>query len=147
MRAAFSERVALEGPLRGGDPVVRPFATRLTSAPRSRFAQQVPTVKQLMSELPERFDPATAVGLNAVVQFNLSGDGGGSYHAIIKDGTIAVREGSHRSPDMTLAMAAPDYVELATGALSAQKAFLLGKLRIAGDMALAEKVQALIRIA
>jgi putative sterol carrier protein len=43
-------------------------------------------------------------------------------------------------------MSAADYVELATGRLSAQMAFMTGRLRLAGDMSLAEKVQPLLRV-
>ena len=106
----------------------------------------MPTVKQLIAAIPERADAAALRGLNAVVQFELSGEGGGKYHAIIKDGAIAVHDGAHRSPDLTFTMAAADYVELATGRLSAQMAFMTGRLRIAGDMSLAEKVQPLLPV-
>jgi putative sterol carrier protein len=107
---------------------------------------EMPTVKQIFDEIPKRFDPDAARGLNAVIQFSLSGEGGGNYHAIIKDGTIDVREGSHQSPHMTLSMSGDDYVDLATGKLNAQMAFMTGKLRIAGDMGLAVKMQSLIRV-
>jgi putative sterol carrier protein len=106
----------------------------------------VPTVKQLLTAIPERSDAAALRGLNAVVQFDLSGEGGGSYHAILGDGTITVHEGPHRSADLIFAMSAADYVELATGRLSAQMAFMTGRLRLAGDMSLAEKVQPLLRV-
>jgi putative sterol carrier protein len=106
----------------------------------------VPTVKQLFSEIPSRFDPEAARGLFAIMQFNLSGQGGGNYHAIIKDGTIEVSEGTHPSPHMTLSMTGEDYVDLATGKLNAQMAFMTGRLRIAGDMGLAVKMPSLIKV-
>jgi putative sterol carrier protein len=104
-------------------------------------------VKQIFSEMPRRFDPDAARGLNAVIQFSLSGDKGGSYHAIIENGTIDVREGVHRSPHMTLSMKGEDYIALATGTLSTQMAFMTGRLRIAGDMELAVKMQSFLRVA
>jgi putative sterol carrier protein len=106
----------------------------------------VTTVKQLFAEMPGRFDPDAARGLFAIIQFNLSGDGGGHYHAVIKDETIDVVEGTHPSPHMTMSMSADDYVDLATGKLNAQMAFMTGKLRIAGDMGLAVKMPSLIKV-
>lgn len=103
-------------------------------------------VRQIFAQMPNHFDREAARGMNAVIQFSLSGEGGGQYHAIIHDGSIDVREGAHRSPHVTLTMAGPDYVELATGKLSAQMAFMTGKLRIAGDMGLAVRMQSLLRV-
>jgi putative sterol carrier protein len=106
----------------------------------------MPSVKQLFADLPSRFDPEAARGLYAIMQFNLSGESGGHYHAIIQDGTIQVAEGTHPSPHMTLSMTGEDYVELATGKLNAQMAFMTGKLRIAGDMGLAVKLPTLLKV-
>jgi hypothetical protein len=36
--------------------------------------------------------------MNSVIQFNLTGEGGGNYYVEIKDGTAKVTEGSHASP-------------------------------------------------
>lgn len=104
------------------------------------------TVKQLFAEIPSRFDPEAARGLFAIMQFNLSGKNGGHYYATIKEGSIEVVEGTHPSPHMTLSMTGEDYVDLATGKLNSQMAFMTGKLRIAGDMGLAVKMPSLIKV-
>jgi len=83
--------------------------------------------------------------MNAVIQFNLTGDGGGNYYVTIKDGTCTVSEGTHQSPNMTMTMAAQDYVDMITGKLNGQMAFMSGKLKIAGDMGLAMKMQSLFK--
>jgi putative sterol carrier protein len=105
------------------------------------------TVKDIFREMPNRFNPDAAKGMNAVIQFNLTGDDGGQWHAVIKDGTIQVNEGQHASPNMTLTMAAKDYIDLTLGKLNGQMAFMQGKLKIAGDMGLAMKMQSLFRSA
>ena len=84
--------------------------------------------------------------MNAVIQFNFSGEGGGLYHAIIRDGTLEIRAGRHESPNMSLAMSASDYVDLATGKLNRQMAFMSGKLKIAGDVSLAIKMPSLLHL-
>ena len=47
------------------------------------------------------------------------------------------------SPSITISMTAQDYVDMTTGKLNGQVAFMSGKLRIAGDMGLALRMQSL----
>lgn len=103
------------------------------------------TVKDIFREMPNRFNKDAAKAMNSVIQFNLTGDDSGQWHAIIKEGTIEVKEGTHTSPNMTLTMAGKDYVDLTLGKLNGQMAFMQGKLKIAGDMGLAMKLQTLFR--
>ena len=91
-------------------------------------------VKAIFSAMPAQFNADAAKGMNSVIQFNLTGDGGGSYHVAIKDGACTVGEGAHASPNMTMTMAASDYVDM-----------ISGKLKIAGDMSLAMKMQTLFK--
>lgn len=108
----------------------------------------MPTVKEIFAEMPNRFNADAAKGMNSVIQFNLSGEGdnAGQYHAIIKDGALEVKEGTHASPNMTMTMAGSDYVDMTTGKLNGQMAFMSGKLKIAGDMGLAMKMQSLFKM-
>jgi putative sterol carrier protein len=103
------------------------------------------TVKDIFKEMPNRFNADAAKGMDAVIQFNLTGDDAGQYHAVIKDGTLEVKEGTHEKPNMTMTMAGKDYVDLTLGKLNGQMAFMQGKLKIAGDMGLAMKMQTLFR--
>lgn len=107
------------------------------------------TVQEIMNDLPERFDPKVGAGMNAVIQFHLASAGadtGGNYHAVIQDGRCDVQEGEHLSPSMTLRMSATDYVDLATGKLGHQLAFMTGRLRVNGDLQLAMKLRTLLRL-
>ena len=56
-----------------------------------------------------------------------------------------VGTGAHASPNMTMTMAAQDYVDMISGKLNGQMAFMSGKLKIAGDMGLAMKMQSLFK--
>jgi putative sterol carrier protein len=102
-------------------------------------------VKEIFAAMPANVNADAAKGMNSVIQFNLTGDGGGNYYVEIKDGTANVKEGSHASPNMTMTLAASDYVDLITGKLNGQMAFMSGKLKIAGDMGLAMKMQTLFK--
>lgn len=102
-------------------------------------------VKAIFDAMPGQLNADAAKGMNSVIQFNLTGDGGGEYHVVIKDGACSVNQGAHGSPNMTMTMAAQDYVDMITGKLNGQMAFMSGKLKIAGDMGLAMKMQSLFK--
>ncbi|HEX4209716.1 MAG TPA: SCP2 sterol-binding domain-containing protein [Candidatus Binataceae bacterium] len=99
--------------------------------------------KEAFDQSPSRFNKEAAKGLNAVYQFDLSGDGGGKWYIAISNDQCEVSEGAHPSPNITLSMAAKDYLDMLAGKLNGQMAFMTGKLRIAGDLGLALKLQSL----
>lgn len=98
------------------------------------------TIDALMELLPDVFLPQNAVGISAVVNFALTGDGGGDWAVIIRDKACAVNKGLAANPDLTLHAKAKDILDLFTGKLDATKALLFGKLRMDGDMRLAMKL-------
>jgi len=49
----------------------------------------MPTVKETFDLMAGRFRTDKAAGTNAVIQYDVSGDGGGTWHAIIKDSTCS----------------------------------------------------------
>jgi putative sterol carrier protein len=103
------------------------------------------SVQEIFASMPGRLDPQAAQGVNCVIQFDLTGEGGGQYHSTIKDGAATVTPGPHPSPNMTFIIAAQDWVDMIGGKLDGMSAFMSGKLRISGDMGLAMKFQSLFR--
>ena len=101
--------------------------------------------KQAFDMMPTRFNKEAAKGLNAIYQFDLSGDGGGKWHVIINNDACQVKEGPAASPSITISMTAQDYLDMLSGKLNGQMAFMTGKLRIAGDMGLALRMQSLFQ--
>ncbi len=89
-------------------------------------------------------DPAKAKGVNAVFQFELSGDDGGSFYLNVNDGSVEVAEGVNDGANVTILMSAEDYLSMMDGKLNSTSAFMAGKLKIKGDMSLAMKLQAVI---
>lgn len=96
---------------------------------------------EIFQMMPERFDATAASGIEAVYQFDLEGEGGGTWQVKIGEGACSVSDGTPDSPSITVAMAASDYVEMIHGKLNPQMAFMGGKLKIKGDMSLALKMQ------
>lgn len=89
-------------------------------------------------------DPARVEGLQAVVLFDLSGEGGGQWTATIADGQVQVEEGQSSSPDVTLSMKAEDLVAVASGELNPVSAFMQGRITVSGDMSLAMRMQTIL---
>jgi putative sterol carrier protein len=99
--------------------------------------------KQVFEQMPSRFKKEAAQGLTAVYQFDLAGEGGGKWQVSINNDTCDIKEGAHPSPNITISMAAQDYLDMVAGKLNPQMAFMTGKLRISGDMGLALRFQGL----
>ena len=103
------------------------------------------TCKEAFAEMPNRFNKDAAKGLDAVYQFDLSGDGGGKWYATIKNDACEVKEGAHSSPNITISMAAQDYLDMISGKANGQMLFMSGKLKIAGDFGLALRLQSIFQ--
>ena len=106
----------------------------------------MPTVKETFDAMVSRFRADKAAGVNATIQYDISGDQGGTWHAVIKDGACAVNAGPAANPNLTLGMSAQDWLDMVGGKLSGQMAFMSGKLKLKGDMGLAMKVGSLFQV-
>ena len=95
--------------------------------------------EQIMNGMKGAFQSDKAAGVDAIVQFVLTGDGGGEYYMTIKDGKLEVNQGKTESAKMTLTATAQDYADIATGKLNPMAAFSSGKLKVGGDMMFAMK--------
>ncbi len=104
-----------------------------------------PTARNVMERMCSHFLPEKAEGVNAVIQYNLTGEGGGEWYMTIADGTCALAEGRTENPKATITMDANDYVDLTTGKLNAMEAFMKGKVKLGGDFALASRLSSFFR--
>lgn len=97
-------------------------------------------IDTLMDLLPQLFRPDQAQGINAVINFELSGDQGGIWSLSIHDQKCVVNQAGSDHPDLTLHARDKDILDIFTGRLSASRAVLLRRLRMSGDMSLAMKI-------
>jgi putative sterol carrier protein len=100
----------------------------------------MPTVQETFAAMPGRFRPDKASGTNATIQYDVSGEGGGTWHAVIKDGACSVNQGPATQPNLTLQIAAQDWLDMLSSKQSGQMLFMSGKLKVKGDMGLAMKL-------
>jgi len=103
----------------------------------------IQTPQAVFSEINDRLqtEPQRVAGTNAAYLFDLSGDGGGPYHIVLRDGSGEAGPGAVDNPNVTFSMSAGDLVGLRTGKIDGTMAFMSGKLKIKGDMGLAMKLQ------
>lgn len=97
------------------------------------------TVDEIFQRMSATFLPEKAAGVSAIVAYHITGEGGGDYSSVIKDGAYSLEAGLRADAQATLTMAAPDWIGLNEGTLDPMTAFVSGKLKIAGDQGLAQK--------
>jgi putative sterol carrier protein len=98
-------------------------------------------ISAFIDEMPDKFLPEKAEGLDIIIQLNLTGDNGGEWWIKIVDGTCEVNEGTADNPAMTLTSTADDLYAVLMGEANAVASFMQGKIKVGGDMALALKMQ------
>jgi putative sterol carrier protein len=107
---------------------------------------EIPSVQSYFETLDQRFNADAAKGLTAVFQFELAGDNGGTWYIAVTDGKMEWKKEAHASPGITIKMAADDYLKMINGKLNGQLAFMTGKMKIAGQVQLAMKMQSLFPV-
>ena len=98
------------------------------------------TVKQLVYNHEKAFRPDKAEGVEAVIQYRLTGEEAGDYIITLKEGKCSVAEGIAESPTMTLTADARDFGDVLLGKANGMQYFMQGKLKLSGDLNLAMKL-------
>jgi len=101
------------------------------------------SVKEIFAGMPGAFNRNAAAGLNAVFQYNIEGAESGDWYVVVKDQTCTVSEGVHANPTVSLRMADKDWIAMCNGELDGMSAFMGGKLKISGDIMLAQRIASL----
>ena len=103
------------------------------------------TTQEIMTRLPEAFLAEKAAGVEAVVQCQFTGDGGGDWVITIRDSRCTVEPGQAPNPKLTLRLSAQDFHSLISGKLNGMQAFMLGKVKVTGDLSLAMRLAGLFK--
>jgi len=93
-------------------------------------------------KIPEKLKTnAAKIGsINAIYEFNITGDGGGVWSIDLTSDPKKVTAGSTGNAKCTVTVSSNDFSDIIDGKLNPQMAFMTGKLKVAGDMGLALKL-------
>jgi nitrite reductase/ring-hydroxylating ferredoxin subunit/putative sterol carrier protein len=125
-------------------PPARPTTTAgATSTPIKppEPTQRVTSVAEYFDTLDQRFVPAGSAGVDAVFQWHLTGDEDVHRYAVVSDGSMALHDGEHDSPTVTIAMDAADYVRMVNREIDGAWAFTSGRAKLQGSLPMAMKMR------
>ena len=103
------------------------------------------TGKELILQMPMGFRPEAAGDLNAEIQFDLSGEGGGKVALSISEGTCTVRESEALSPALTIISPADLWLKITRREIDPARALMDGLYKVKGDMNLLIRMGDLFR--
>lgn len=97
-------------------------------------------LQALMQQAIAGFQPENAAGIDAQVQFHITGDQGGDWVATIRDQKLVVEPGVTTNPNLSISADTKDIFDLVGGKLNPMQAYMRGKVQIKGDMGLAMRL-------
>src|SRR2546427_12274535 len=104
--------------------------------PKSYFEEKI--ARKLVEQ------PETSKAVNSIHEFNIPGENGGVWTVDLTKEPGTVQAGSTGAAKCTVTCSAGDFMNIVSGKMNPQMAFMSGKLKIKGDMGLAMNLQKLI---
>jgi len=105
----------------------------------------ITSVKEVFDKVPLAFDADASKGLDAVFQFDITGEDGGNWNVAVKGEGCRVQEGKAPSPTVTLTMSSDTWLAMVNKEINGIQAFMSGKLKLNGDMLLAQRIPDLFK--
>ena len=135
-------------------------ASKLSSAVRKELKEETPTItpptalpaaraktaKQITQSLPHYFQPQLSAGLRAVIQINVFGEEEFTGHLYIHSTECTYTDGPAPAPDIVIMADSNMWLEVLGGKFTAQKAFMVGGLKVRGDFVLLSKFDNLFQL-
>ncbi|NLG96484.1 MAG: SCP2 sterol-binding domain-containing protein [Chloroflexi bacterium] len=98
------------------------------------------TLALALEGLRRIFQPDQAANINTVIEFNLTGEGGVVFAAIIHDQQIDFEVENPPKAKVKMQMPAVDFLKMLDGSLSTTDAFASGKMKVGGNLIYAMKL-------
>ena len=93
-------------------------------------------------QLPVRFKPEKAAGIDATIQLSLSGgQKEQDWVMVIKNQKLQIDKGINSSASLSLRITESDFLDMINGKLSAEKALFTGRIRFQGNISVALKLR------
>ncbi|WP_433572940.1 SCP2 sterol-binding domain-containing protein [Streptomyces sp. CA-251247] len=95
-------------------------------------------LREVFGRMKQQFRPENAGSVDALIRWKITGETEEVFETSISDGTCTVHEGrSEQEPRTTLVMGDAEFLKLVSGNGNPVTMFMMRKLKIAGDVALA----------
>ena len=98
------------------------------------------TLEEMILEHETSFIPDQAEGVEAEVQYQLTGDEGGDWIIKLDGDSCKVEAGVSENPKVVVKADAQDFKQILYGEADPMNYFMKGKLKISGDLGLAVKL-------
>lgn len=90
-------------------------------------------------------EPTPITGMNTTYSFDLSGEDGGMFGLNIADGKAETILGNPGDVDCALIMSVKDFKKLLAGNLNSTASYMMGKLKVKGNLGDALKLENLLK--
>ncbi len=94
----------------------------------------MPTIKEVMNNLPAIFKPEKAKGWNRVILFDLGGEEPSKWTLTIQDGKATVEEGETKPPKLVISGNSEHIVQMFTGEVPPMKLVNAKLVKMKGPM-------------
>ncbi len=93
-------------------------------------------VEDIFNTMEQRFLPQGAQGVDAIIGYNVSGEGGGFWKLVVKSGAMQLErlEAEPQGCSVTFSADAESFVGVTLGKVDAGEAFSSGRVKVDGDL-------------
>jgi putative sterol carrier protein len=121
-------------------------AERSTQQDQAEGDREMPTVQAAFDDMAKQLaqEQEQAADLTAIYQYQIVGQGGGSWVLAFDEGKAVITQGTTDKPDVTITIDEEDMLAMASGELSGVEAFMTGKLRVEGDPVLGMRLGSIL---
>lgn len=92
------------------------------------------SLKEIFEGMVKSFKAEEAKGWKTLIQYNITGEGGGKFYIEVKDKRCSLGEGEAKNPKLTITISREDWIGIVEGRLEGPEAFMAGKMKAEGDM-------------